>query len=660
MNSKQNLIWPNMLKTCSFRSVVSCWAALLLLLPYGQQAMAFQPISGGDVKSDRPNILLIMADDLGYADIGCFGSEIKTPHIDQMSKDGLKFTRFRATPMCVTSRIALMAGMPMHAAGQHSYRDAIPLASLLKSAGYRTAMTGKWHAGNPTPQSTELFDRAFGFLGGATDSFVGGDDWFLDDKSFKAFSDDFYASHAFADRSIEFMEEAKQRQEPFFMYVAFNAPHHPCQAPKATVEKYRDVYRRGYQALRSERRESQEQLGFVNPEWPAAPVGEEVRQWTELSKHRQEVEAERMAAYAAAVDEVDRSIGRMLKFLDQAKLAENTLVIFLSDNGGDYSNGSIATDERQTPWKAGTNPSSSNGWAAVKCTPFRYYKHSSHEGGIATPMVMRWPAGIQQPKGTVIDEATSITDLYPTLIQLADIKYPEEWQGKKKRKPTGRSLLPLLTNQGVREQEPVFQWYFHSNAWIEDEWKAVRLYGGPWQLFNLKDDRCEANDLAKVEVDRLQRMTDKWNAMAKETNVPSAAGSHQTVQHGWGWHRLQKASPELVSVSPANGFVAPSCEIDFGLTFSKAVKLKISKSTTVHLYDVSDESQPVWTALASLASKADDGRTIRFSGVPDLKPNHHYSVRWDRGWASVDGRPIGSLNDGAFWWRFRTPVPSKN
>lgn len=648
-----------MLQNQNFRSIVSRSVVLLLLMPMAKQSVAFQDTAADHVTTVRPNILLIMADDLGYADIGCFGSEIETPHIDQLAKGGLKFTRFRATPMCVTSRIALMAGMPMHAAGQHSYRNAIPLASLLKSAGYRTAMTGKWHGGAPDPRSTDLFDRAFGFLGGATDSFAGGDDWFFNDKPFRDFSDSFYASHAFADRSIDFMKEAVQREEPFFMYVAFNAPHHPCQAPKATVEKYRDTYRRGYQVLRDERRESQEQLGLVNPDWPVAPVGEEVRQWAELSKHRQEVEAERMAAYAAAVDEVDQSIGRMLKFLDEAKLADNTLVIFLSDNGGDYSNGSIEMDERQTPWKAGTNPSSSNGWASVKCTPFRYYKHSSHEGGIATPMVMRWPAGIQQPSGTVIDDATSITDLYPTLIQLADVEYPQEWQGKKKRKPTGRSLMPLLTKQGIRANEPVFQWYAFSKAWIEDEWKAVSLYDGPWQLFNLKDDRCEANDLANVEQDRLRQMVGRWNAMATKTNVPSAQGTHQAFQHGWGWHRLQMATPNLLSVRPANGSVSQSTKIDFSLAFSEEVKVQISKSRTVHLYDVSDESQPVWTAVSDLTSTTDDGLTIRFSGLPNLKPDHHYSVRWDSGWAKVGGKPIRSLNDGAFWWRFRTPERSE-
>ncbi len=338
-----------------------------------------------------------MADDLGYADIGCFGSEIQTPSIDRLASEGLQFSRFRATPMCVTSRIALMSGMPMHRAGRHSYTHSIPLAQLLKTAGYRTMMTGKWHGGSPDPRSRELFDRSFGFLGGATDSFTGGKDWFLDDKPFDGFTDDFYSTRAFADRSIEFMKQAVSKQQPFFMYVAFNAPHHPCQAPKRTVDKYSQTYRRGYEVLRKKRRQKQVALGLVDPDWRIAPLGNEVRRWNELTEHRRKVEAGRMAAYAAAVDEVDQSVGRMLDYLKEAGIEHNTLVIFLSDNGGDYSNGSMTTDEKQIPWEPGTNPSSSNGWASVKCTPFRYYKHSCHEGGIATPMVIRWPAGVTEP-----------------------------------------------------------------------------------------------------------------------------------------------------------------------------------------------------------------------------------------------------------------------
>jgi arylsulfatase len=232
-----------------------------------------------------------------------------------------------------------------------------------------------------------------------------------------------------------------------------------------------------------------------------------------------------MAAYTAAVDEVDQSVGRMLDYLNHAGIANNTLVIFLSDNGGDYSNGSITTDEQQIAWMPGANPSSSNGWASVKCTPFRYYKHACHEGGIATPMVVRWPGGVKQPPGTVIDAPASITDIYPTLIELAGIEYPSEFAGREKRKPTGQSLLPLFERDGSRQGTPVFQWYAFSMAWIENEWKAVSLYGGPWQLFNLREDRSEAHDLSEDQPKRLAQLVRAWQDFAIESGVPDASNT---------------------------------------------------------------------------------------------------------------------------------------
>jgi arylsulfatase len=607
---------------------------------------------------ERPNVLLIMADDLGFSDVGCFGSEIQTPHIDSIARDGLQFTRFRATPMCVTSRIALMSGMPMHLAGQHNYSGATPLAKQMKSAGYRTLMTGKWHAGIPDPRDPELFDRSFGFLGGATDSFIGGDDWFSDDQPFDEFDTDFYATDAFAQRSIEFMKESVDNQQPFFMYVAFNAPHHPCQAPRATVEKYRKTYHKGYDVLRKERRSKQQRLGIDGAFGDTAKMGNEVRRWEKLSPHRKDVEAERMAAYAAAVDEVDQNVGRMLKYLEQAGIQENTLVIFLSDNGGDYSNGSIEGDELQTPWLPKTNPSSSNGWASVKCTPFRYYKHSCHEGGIATPMVLRWPAGVKRPVGTVIDSATNITDIYPTLLELAGAASISKHDESREHRTTGQSLLPLFKTSGTRDADPSFFWYSLSKAWVEDEWKAVRLYDGPWQLFNLQNDRCESNDLAEAYPDRVKAFAAKWETFAVKSNVPNAK-TKPIPQRGWGWHRLERACRSLQATSPENGATTESTEVDLSIQFGKPIKLGQNKSLQIALFDVSDESKPVWKAQPNASHLKESQSNVLFTDLPELKPDTTYCVRWDGGWIKVGGEPIGVLNDGAYWWRFRTPAKSK-
>lgn len=599
-----------------------------------------------------------MADDLGYADIGCFGSEIQTPNVDRLAKEGLQFSRFRATPMCVTSRIALMAGMPMHRAGSHNYAHSVPMAQRLKKAGYRTMMTGKWHGGSPDPRSRDLFDRSFGFLGGATDSFVGGDDWFLDDQPFNDFGKGFYSTHAFAERSVAFMQEALNGKQPFFMYVAFNAPHHPCQAPRATVEKYSETYRPGYQVLRKERRQKQLELGIVEAEWATAPIGNEVRHWDELTQHRKDVEAQRMAAYAAAVDEVDQGIGRMLQYLDEAGIQNNTLVIFLSDNGGDYNNGAITTDERQIPWMPHTNPTSSNGWASVKCTPFRYYKHACHEGGIATPMVVRWPNGISQSPGTIVDSPTSITDIYPTLTEMAGIELPDEADaaGQEKRQPTGRSLLPLFQRDGVRESAPLFQWYAFSQAWIQDEWKAVRLYDGPWQLFNLRSDRCEAHDLAAANPVQLASLVQRWQEFATASSVPDATRPSLETQQGWGWHRLQMACPTLTAVSPANGSTTQTTSVELTLSFNQPISFSRTEGRTISLYDVSDESKPIWQSDPDQSHIAEGMSAVSFKNIPTLQPDRQYAIRSDAGWIKLAGQPMGALNDGAYWWRFRTPA----
>jgi arylsulfatase A-like enzyme len=605
---------------------------------------------------DRPNILLIMADDLGYSDLGCYGGEIETPNIDGLAAEGLRFSEFRATPMCVTSRITLMAGMPYHRAGTHQYSHAAPLPILLKQSGYRTIMTGKWHAGSPDPRSRKLFDRSFGFLGGMTDSFRGGNDWFHDGEAFGEFPDGFYSTRAFADKSIEFMQEAVSREQPFFAYVAFNAPHHPCQAPEATVGKYLERYRAGYAAVRAERHRRLIELGLVDSAWDLAPHEEEVRRWEELSEHRRDVEAARMAAYAAAVDEVDKAVGRLLDFLREAEVDRNTLVLFLSDNGGDYNNGAIDRDERQIPWQPGSNPTSSNGWAWVKNAPFRYYKHSCHEGGLAVPLVIRWPAGVGHSGGTILRSPTHITDLYPTFLQLAATEYPTEFEEHETAPLTGSSLLPLLRRGGDRQSKPVFSWYRFSRAWNEGDWKVVSLYDGPWQLYNLNSDRGESRNLAQRFPQRVMQLSDKWTQFARLSEVPL----HPIVeeQKGWGWHRLQMVCPQLESLEPENSSMCSSPEISLRLTFKQPVDFSNTDGKTIRLFEVSNESQTIWQADPDTTHPAQGERELEFDHIPRLTPGRQYFVLWDPGWVKVGGRPVGPLNDGAYWWRFRAPADS--
>ncbi|MFG0291447.1 MAG: sulfatase-like hydrolase/transferase [Rhodopirellula sp. JB044] len=620
------------------------------------RADATEPTKQEDRTSPvAPNVLVMMADDLGYSDLGCYGGEIDTPAIDQLAGEGVRFSHFRATPMCVTSRIALLSGMPFDDAGRNAYSHAMPLPILLQNAGYRTMMTGKWHAGTPDPREQRLFHRAFGFLGGMTDCFVGGDDWFLDSQPFRDFDADFYSTDAIAEKSIEFMDEAAQSDQPFFMYVAFNAPHHPCQAPRSLVEKYLQRYEKGYEAIRSTRHQRQIQLGIIGEDMPLAEVSEETRRWDELTEHRKQVEAGRMAAYAAAVEGVDTAVGRIMRFLDDHETTRDTLVIFLSDNGGDYNNGGIDHDEKQVAWAPGGNPSSSNGWASVKATPFRYYKHACHEGGIAAPLIIRWPRD-RGKSGRIVHESASITDFYPTLVELAGAEYPRKFEGRRLRPLSGSSLMPLLAPAGKRKSLPGYQRYDVSKAWIENDWKAVSLYNGPWQLFDLKNDRSERNDLAAEHPERLGRLVKQWNEHAKEVGVPKTSLGSSTQQKGWGWHRLKMVCPHLIHLSPANGSTTSSQQITVSMQFDEPIDFTGTEGKFIRLYSVSNESQPVWEASPDAKHASQGENEIVFHNIPELQPDQGYYFRWDPGWIHVGNHPVGVLNDGAFWWRFRTPV----
>lgn len=607
---------------------------------------------------DRPDIVIIMTDDLGYSDLGAYGGEIDTPHLDQLAKDGAMFTRFRVAPMCVVSRVAMVAGLPMQGGGDARYSRTVPLFSVLKEAGYNTLMTGKWHAGQPDPRSPELFDRFFGFLGGMSDCYSGGPDWYLNDKPFTDFGGDFYATNAFTDYAIEFLREHEDDGRPDLLFLSYNAPHHPCQAPQRTVSKYVNRYRAGYDAIREARLDRQRELGLIDDSFVPADHHAEVRRWSELPTERKKVEADRMAAYAAMVDEVDQNIGRLLDYLRDSGRLDNTILLFISDNGGDYSNGNPRTDARQIPWEAGGNPSSSNGWAWVKNTPFRSFKHSSYEGALASPLIIHWPEALADHpavRGGLIDEPTHITDFYPTLLEVAGAQRPQQHGGKQLLPLSGASLMPLLRDSAdERENKPAFSWYRESRAWIEDEWKAVQLYGGPWQLFNLREDRGETRDLAADYPDRLDDAVAKWHAQADPGTVYSHPPA-QDVQHGWGWHRVARITQgQLRSLWPANGSTNAPVATPLTLRFTAPLDFTGSKGRTLRVYADRNEGTPVYEIDVTPNHPAQGQTELVLLDLPTLRPDTGYHVVWDPGWAKVGGKPLGPLNNGAYWWRFRT------
>jgi arylsulfatase A-like enzyme len=602
---------------------------------------------------ERPNIVLIMADDLGFADLGSYGGEIETPHLDRLAADGIRFSQFRATPMCSTTRVALMAGMSYPAAGLGSYEQILPLPTMLQQAGYRTMMTGKWHAGRLDPRSPQVFERFFGFLGGMSDCFVGGTDWFEGLVPFKQFGGDFDATSKFTERSIAYMQEALDDDAPFFMYVSYNAPHHPLQARQETVDKYRGRYMAGYSAVREARYARQLELGLVNPEWGIADAGVEVRRWEELPDSRKVIEDSRMAAYAAMVDEMDQGVGQLIEFLKQSGELDNTLIIFMSDNGGDYNNGSILTDAEQVPWKPRNNPTTSNGWAWVKNTPFNFYKHACHEGALTVPLIVHWPQALKHRAGEIDDASISVTDLYPTLLELAHGRYPDVSPAL--RPLAGRSLLPVLTESASFDAPSRFLWFNQSRAWIEDDMKAVSLYGGPWQLYDLNADRTERSDLADTQPERVASLAAKWQAYATEIDMPAPLS--QPVgreQRGWGWHRMQMFAPQIVSTFPENSKLTPAGSRRLEMQFSAPVDLAGRNSQFISLYKVSDETNPVWQIDPDASHPSQGRRRLLFEGLPALEPDTQYYVLIDPGAFKVGGQPVGVINDGAYWWRFRT------
>ena len=633
--------------------IVQLMACAALLLPHGLSAQAQAEAA------DRPNVLLIMADDLGFADLGSYGGEIDTPNLDRLAAEGVRFSQFRVAPMCTVSRVALLSGLPFNGGGDGQYSQTAPLPAVLKQAGYHTAMTGKWHAGSgpADPRSPELFDQFFGFLGGMTDSFVGGNDWFRNQQKFNNFPDDFYSTDAFADTGIDFIRSAPA-DNPWLLFVSFNAPHHPCQAPQATFKKYRERYRAGYRSIRDQRLARQRELGLIDAEMTPAEPGVEVRRWEELPEPRQLIEADRMAAYAAAVDELDQAVGRLLDYLDQTGQAEHTLVAFFSDNGGDYSNGSPDTDAQQKPWLPGANPTSSNGWAWVKNTPFRSYKHASYEGALASPLIVRWPARQTVQPGSIIREPAFISDLYPTLLELAGAEYPTQFQGRSLAPLAGSSLLPLLIETDTKRRRlPTFTWYETSRSWIEDPWKAVQLYGGPWELYDLRHDRGETSNLASQQPARLEELVRRWNERAEPSLREPMTASHDAPVHGWGWHRIRRITGEhLTALSPANGQFTDGLPTTLELTFDANVTFPADGQRAIRLYKVAEENTPLWQASPGPDHPSQGTQTIRFDDLPTLEPDTSYFVRWDPGWFSVAGQPVGPLNDGAYWWRFRTPA----
>ena len=443
-----------------------------------------------------PNVILILADDLGYSDLGCYGGEIRTPNLDRLAEGGLRFGQFYNTAKCHSTRASLLSGLYYQDAGPGIERG-ITLGQAMRAAGYATLAVGKWHLRGDVNPIHRGFDRYFGHLAGATDYFRGTASFRLDDQPFEVPRKDFYTTDAFADYAIRFIEEARAEnpERPFFLYLAFNAPHSPLQAWPEDIDRYRGTYLDGWDRIRQRRYQRQIEIGLVQEEWSLSARPDAVPAWDELTRKEQRLEDERMAVYAAMVDRIDQQVGRLMANLRQWQIEDNTLVMFLSDNGAQpfdrRRKGSVGAPRSQ--WSFGA------AWANASNTPFRLYKRNQHNGGVTTPFIAYWPSTIHST-GDIVDYPAHVIDIMPTLNELAGWTYSKGLAGHETPPLPGRSLLPLFRGDALRSRGPLFFQTLNHRAILK----------GRWKLYRIDIDRTEMQDLAAVKPEQVRHMADQW------------------------------------------------------------------------------------------------------------------------------------------------------
>jgi arylsulfatase A-like enzyme len=504
--------------------------ALLLAPALSAHALAAESAS-------RPNIVLILADDMGFSDIGCYGGEINTPTLDRLAAGGLRFTQFYNGARCCPTRASLLTGLFPHQTGigwmtsdpenpelmdqgEFGYRgflnrQCVTIAEVLKPAGYQTLMVGKWHVGYTDRSLWPLargFERYYGVVPGAANYFrpTAPRGLTLDNEPVAAEGEDFFLTDRLTDNAIDFVEDAR-RDAPFFLYVAYTAPHWPLHAPPEDVVKYQGRYTEGWDNLRDERRRRMIELGIIKEEWGLTPRGG--RAWNDVPPEKQEEMAERMAIYAAQIDRMDQNIGRLVDSLQASGQLDNTLIMFLSDNGGCAEGDDLGGGRRDELNQPDSPLFVTYGrcWANASNTPFRSYKHFNHEGGIATPLVVHWPRGITD-KGALRDQPGYLPDLMATFVDLGAAEYPRRHAGHEIPPMEGASLTTAFRNEPAADRLMYWEHEGH-RAVRRGEWKAVSLTpDGPWELYNMREDRTEMNDVAVEHPELVRELSEAWDA----------------------------------------------------------------------------------------------------------------------------------------------------
>jgi len=500
----------------------------------------------------KPNIVVILVDDMGYSDIGCYGGEISTPNLDTLAANGLRFTQFHNTARCCPTRASLLTGLYPHQAGIGHMTEArtdadgkvlpgysgrlndrcLTIAEALKRSGYFTAMTGKWHVGQNhgvTPWGRG-FDRN---LTAAAGGFYFPDspraELFLNGKNVgrtnAPLPSQWYSTDLWTEYGLKFVDEARAAKQPLFLYVAHNAPHFPLQAPEADIARWRGKFKAGWDKLREARYRRQIQMGLIDPDWPLSPRLDAVPAWDTLTTEQQDRYDHIMAIYAAVVEHMDKAVGALIDGLRQRGVLDNTLVLFMSDNGGNAESGVTGRLEGDHPGDAQSTVFVGQGWATLNNTPFVRYKHFTDEGGIATPLIAHWPMGIPNSRqGRLESQPGHVIDIMATCLDAAGASYPEEVNGKAMTPLEGTSLLPAFAGKPINRKRPIFWEHEGNRAVLEGQWKLVALADQPWRLYDVVADRTEQNDLVQREASRAKAMAAEWNAYATRANVLPLGG----------------------------------------------------------------------------------------------------------------------------------------
>lgn len=551
------------------------------------------PVWADNGMKDRPNIILIMADDMGFSDLSSYGGEINTPNLDALAENGLRYRTFYNQARCMPTRAALLTGRYPHQTGlgemggdrgeeNPGYRgninhESVTLAEVLKVNGYRTYMSGKWHLTNHDKSDEPIdnkfnwpkqrgFDRYFGTITGAGSFFgphtltrdnknIDGDlkfpwaPWAIPPDGELPVRDEgaFYYTDAINETSARFIREHQEQHEdaPFFLYVAHTAPHWPLHAPEEDIQRYLETYRKGWDEVRQGRYERMIQMGVIDPAWALSPRPRELPAWDDLNHEelpegvRKALEAQdldvreemarRMAIHAAMVDRMDRGVADIVEALQETGRFENTLIIFLADNGaasewGTYgfgwprlANNGALTGSAQSYASIGV------AWAHVSNAPFRLWKTFNHEGGAATPFIAHWPAGIDaNGNGEWRDFTGHLIDMMPTLMEVTGSTYPSQYGGHQIKPYEGVSLVPSFNDESLRREGPLFFEHLGRRAVRDGKWKLVTSEvgkDGRWKLYDMEADRVESTDLTDENAGLAEELAEQWQEWAERAKV---------------------------------------------------------------------------------------------------------------------------------------------